>query len=366
MAGPRSVGELGVAAPPAVRLPPPAVLRQEMPASAEILAGVGRARQAIRDVLDGRDQRLLVTVGPCSVHDADAARSYAEWLAEQAARHQRALLIVMRVYVEKPRTRHGWTGLLNDPDLDGSANIAKGLSIARRLFLDVTRLGLPVATEVLGLLTPPYLMDLVSWTAVGARTVESPLHRWMASGWPCPVGFKNTVGGDVDAAISAVLVARQPQASVTIDDHGRMVAMSTSGNRAGHIVLRGGPVPNHGHLDVMHASTRLMAAGLPGRVLIDCGHGNAQGTYERQVDVARDVGTQIVAGSNDIAGISIESNLVAGRQPLRGPLAKGLSITDGCLGLEDTSRVLELLSAAQLESSPRRRSSNSRSLLPRM
>lgn len=329
---------------------PPAALRAELPVPSDAAALVDDTRRNIRAVLAGSDERLLAIVGPCSIHDGDTARTYARWLALERERHRDAIVIVMRVYLEKARTRAGWKGLLYDPRLDGSGNLADGLWQARRTFLGVLAEGVPVATEFLELLTAPFLIDLVSWAAIGARTVTSPPHRWMASGWPCPAAFKNALDGDVSAGVNAVLVARDRHERLVIDDSGRAAVARTHGNRDGHIVLRGGRVPNYSQWAVDNAVASLAEVGLPPRLLIDCGHGNnVLGRPEGQLTVATDVCEQIANGSEHIAGVLVESHLTAGNQAhVAGRLpAPDRSLTDPCLGLEDTARLLDMLASAQ-------------------
>lgn len=334
------VGEL---APPS-----PAALRADWPCAPDVAAHVAAARVQVRNVVTGADQRLLVVVGPCSIHDRDAGLEYARWLAGTAVRWRDALLVVMRVYLEKPRTRGGWPGLLYDPLLDGSGRLDRGLVLGRQLLLEVNRLGLPVATEYVSPVSPRYVGDLVSWAAVGARTTESPLHRQLASALPCPVGFKNTTSGDVLAAVNAILTARQRQRLQTVDGHGRLALLTTAGNPDGHVVLRGGGGTNYDPAAIARAGDLLAAAGLPRRLMVDCGHGNCGGDYRRQRVVAEAVADYVRAGGDDVLGVMIESALVEGAQPLGPPssLVYGQSVTDGCLGLEDTAAALDRLAAA--------------------
>lgn len=332
-------------------LPVPRALRAQYPLSPVGEATVHTARAAIRRILAGDDPRLLVVVGPCSIHDAAAALDYAHWLQDQQARHADRLLLVMRAYVEKARTRFGWKGLLHDPRLDGSGRIDEGVGVARRLLIDIAALGVPVATEFVDPIAPAYLDDVVAWAAIGARTVTSPVHRALASALPCPVGFKNTTDGNVAVAIDAVAAARRPQHLAALDDDGRAAMVASAGNADGHLVLRGGLEPNHDAASVAGAARALAVEGLPARLVVDCSHGNARG--ERgQVAAATGVAAQLAGGSAAVAGVMIESCLVEGRQPLAPDhdLRYGQSVTDACLGLTATADVLASLAAAATSS----------------
>jgi 3-deoxy-7-phosphoheptulonate synthase len=310
-----------------------------------VLAG----RAAAHAVLAGVDDRLLVVVGPCSVHDPDACLDYAQRLSERARAHAGDLLIAMRVYFEKPRTTVGWKGLINDPHLDGSGDVNAGLRIARRLLLDVLALGLPIGCEFLDPITPQYISDLVSWGAIGARTTESQIHRQLGSGLSMPIGFKNRTDGDVQVAVDAVRAAAASHAFAGIDRDGRSAILYTSGNGDCHVILRGGRgTPNYGPEHVAYATTLLKASKLSPRVMIDLSHDNSGKQPERQPVVAASVGEQLAAGSRMIVGVMLESFLVAGNQP-PGPLATltyGQSITDGCIDWDDTVAVLDNLAAA--------------------
>lgn len=332
-------------------LPSPAVLRRELPLPNDVVAFVGNTRESVRRIISGSDPRLLVVLGPCSVHDAGAAMDYARRLKPLQESVADALLLVMRVYVEKPRTRGGWKGLVNDPHLDGSCRIDEGLRIARQLMLDVNSLGVPVATEFVEVATPAWLGDLVSWSAVGARSVESQLHRQMASGLPCPVGFKNGTRGDVGVAVNAMSVAVRPQHGIGVSDSGQLAAVETPGNANVHLVLRGGVTANHDAESVRVAQGQLAEFGLPSRVMVDCGHGNARADGRGQYAVAQDVMAQVAGGSEAIMGVMLESNLIAGCQPFVPgcPLRAGLSVTDPCMGLDDTSHAIEQLAQARRE-----------------
>ena len=326
----------------------PALLEERLPATEAHQALVERSRQAVSRVLSGADDRLVVVVGPCSIHDHDQAIAYARELRPLAERLAPDLLIVMRVYFEKPRTTVGWKGYINDPHLDGSFAINEGLEMARRLLLDILDLGLPVATEFLDLLSPQFISDLVSWGAIGARTTESQSHRQLASGLSCPVGFKNGTDGGVKVAADAMLAAQAPHAFMGMTKMGMAAVFETRGNQDCHIILRGGKAPNYAAADVQAACDLLASSGLRPQVMIDVSHANSSKQYQRQIDVAADVGRQVAAGDSRIMGVMIESHLHAGRQDLVAgqPLAYGVSVTDACIGLDQTRPLLEGLAQA--------------------
>jgi 3-deoxy-7-phosphoheptulonate synthase len=330
----------------------PDELKAELPITPEASEVVYRAREDVRNVLRGRDPRVLVIVGPCSIHDPDAALDYAQRLSTVRDRYQRELLIIMRVYFEKPRTTVGWKGLINDPHLNGSHDISTGLKIGRKLFLDLAQRGMPVATEMLDPIVPQYLADLVSWTAIGARTTESQTHREMASGLSMPVGYKNGTDGGLTVAINAMVAASRAHSFLGIDGNGRVAVVQTSGNPDGHIVLRGGNAgPNYSPEHVVKAAQALSKAGVYTRLLVDCSHDNSGKSYLKQPDVLEDVARQVAAGSQDILGVMIESNIVAGRQEhkegmSRSELVYGQSITDACVDLTTTEQMLAGLAAA--------------------
>ncbi|MCX7896954.1 MAG: 3-deoxy-7-phosphoheptulonate synthase AroG [Rhodocyclaceae bacterium] len=329
-------------------LSPPAQLLREFPATAEAARTTYEARQAIHRILHGADDRLLVVAGPCSIHDVEAARAYAQRLKTQHDRYALSLFIVMRVYFEKPRTTVGWKGLINDPKLDGSFRINEGLRLARSLLKEINEMGLPCATEFLDTITPQYTADLISWGAIGARTTESQVHRELASGLSCPVGFKNGTDGNVKIAVDAIRAAASPHHFLSVTKAGHSAIVSTQGNEDCHIILRGGKQPNYDAASVEAACQELARAGLAARVMIDCSHGNSRKDYKRQLVVAHEVAAQIAGGDARIMGVMIESNLVEGRQdhkPGR-PLAHGVSITDACIGWEDTEAVLAELAEA--------------------
>ncbi len=327
----------------------PLELFEELPLTDEVADVVLRGRSDCHGVLDGEDDRLLVVVGPCSVHDPVATREYAERLAEQAARLRGELLVTMRVYFEKPRTTIGWKGLINDPHLDGSGDVNTGLRTARRLLLEVLGLGLPIGCEFLDPITPQYISDAVSWGAIGARTVESQIHRQLGSGLSMPVGFKNRTDGNVQVAVDAVRAAAAAHAFAGIHGDGRPAILHTRGNRDCHVILRGGRgAPNHDPESVAHTLELLRAAGLRERVMIDLSHDNSGKDPERQPAVAAGVAAQIAGGQRAIVGAMLESFLRAGRQdPAPAErLTYGQSITDGCLGWESTVEVLDGLADA--------------------
>ncbi len=324
---------------------------EELPSSDTASTIVANTRQAIADVIHGRDSRLVVVVGPCSIHDPAAAIDYAERLVPLASRFGDELIVAMRVYFEKPRTSVGWKGLINDPDLDESFHINKGLRLARKLLLDVNELGLPTASEFLDVQIPQHIADLTSWVAIGARTTESQIHRELASGLSMPVGFKNSTDGSAQTAVDAVLSARSPHLFPSVTKHGVSAIFQTAGNDTCHVILRGGSRtgPNYERTHVEDACTRLAARGLPETVMIDCSHGNSSKDHHRQVEVARSIAEQVSAGSWSIFGAMVESHLVEGRQdyvPGR-PATYGQSITDACISLEQTEPLLELLARAQ-------------------
>ncbi|MES1172538.1 MAG: 3-deoxy-7-phosphoheptulonate synthase [Bacteroidota bacterium] len=328
---------------------PPAILMENLPITERASATVAEGRQKIARVLHGEDDRLVVIVGPCSIHDVKAAREYAAGLKREADRLGDDLVVVMRVYFEKPRTTVGWKGLINDPRLDGSFSINEGLHLARALLLDLAELGLPSGSEFLDTITPQYLADLVSWGAIGARTTESQVHRELASGLSVPVGFKNGTDGNVQIAIDAVQAASHPHSFLSVTKQGLSAIVATRGNPDCHIILRGASAgPNFDTAAVGRAVSALEKASLYPRVMIDCSHGNSKKDPQRQPLVASEIAQQIAAGSRSIAGVMVESHLVAGRQdpgPGR-PLVYGQSITDACLAWQATVPVLDDLAAA--------------------
>lgn len=331
-------------------LPEPRLLRAELPAGESEAAFIAAARAATRAILRGEDDRLLVIVGPCSVHEPASALEYAARLRALADQLAGELLLVMRVYFEKPRTRMGWKGLIYDPGLDGLGDIGEGLRQARHLLLECASLGVPAASEILDLVTPQYYAELLTWGAIGARTVESPLHRQMASALSAPVGFKNATHGSVSAAIDAIHVAAQAHRFPTISLEGKATVITTTGNPDGHLVLRGASDgPNYDAASVRVAALALQAADLPARLVIDCSHGNSNKDHARQSIVAADIAQQLASGSERICGVMLESHLIEGRQDIvngRSGLRYGQSVTDACIGWETTVGVLQDLAGA--------------------
>lgn len=326
----------------------PALLQEWLPASQSAQALVEHSRQAINRVLDGHDDRLIVVVGPCSIHDHAQALEYARQLKIQAQALEQDLLIVMRVYFEKPRTTVGWKGYINDPRMDGSFAINEGLEMARSLMLDILETGLPIATEFLDLLSPQFISDLVSWGAIGARTTESQSHRQLASGLSCPVGFKNGTDGGVKVAADAMLAAQAPHAFMGMTKMGQSAIFETRGNQHCHVILRGGKEPNYSAADVEATCQLLKKNGLPEQVMIDVSHANSSKQHARQITVSHEVAEQIAGGDRRITGLMIESHLNEGRQDIVAgqTLAHGISVTDACISMEQTVPVLQELAAA--------------------
>jgi 3-deoxy-7-phosphoheptulonate synthase len=327
---------------------PPLDLIGELPRTDAITQTVAAARTAMHDILHGADDRLIVVIGPCSIHDPVAALDYARRLVAERERLGDALEIVMRVYFEKPRTTVGWKGLINDPDLDGSFQIDKGLHTARRVLLDINRLGLPAGVEFLDTISPQYIADLVAWGAIGARTTESQVHRELASGMSCPIGFKNGTDGGVRVAVDAVTAASHPHHFMAVTKEGRAAIASTSGNEDCHIILRGGKQPNYDAASVEAAAADAVKAGIAARIMIDASHANSAKKPENQPKVVDAIASQVAAGDRRIIGAMVESNLVAGRQDLvpGQPLTYGQSITDGCIDWASSLAVLETLADA--------------------
>lgn len=328
----------------------PAILEEDLPLAESGAQLVDEARHTISEILAGRDDRLLAIVGPCSIHDPEAALEYARKLKPLADRLARDLFVIMRVYFEKPRTTVGWKGLINDPKLDGSFQVNTGLRLARRLMLDINQVGLPIGTEFLDTTLGQYYADLVSWAAIGARTTESQIHRELASGLSMSVGFKNRTDGDLQVAVDAIISAKHPHCFPSLTREGAPAVLATTGNPEGHLVLRGGnrTGPNYDRKSIEDASLLLKKAGALPVVLVDCSHGNSEKKYERQIAVAADVAAQISAGGRAIIGVMLESNLVGGAQKYEPgkPLVHGQSITDACLAFDDTVPVLEALAQA--------------------
>jgi 3-deoxy-7-phosphoheptulonate synthase len=324
-------------------LPTPQSVLEDLPANTTVRDTILNRRRALMDILDGRDPRLFAVVGPCSIHDLKAAHEYAERLAGLAAAVDDTILILMRVYFEKPRTTVGWKGLVNDPDMDDSFQVEKGIRTARQLLLDLAGMGLATATEALDPVMPQYLGDLVTWTAIGARTTESQTHREMASGLSTPVGFKNGTDGSLQVAVNALKSAAQPHHFLGITLDGRPTVFRTRGNAYGHIVLRGGDGPNYDAANVARTEQALVAAGLPARIMVDCSHGNSNKDHELQPAVAQACVEQVVRGNRSLVGLMIESHLHAGSQTIGenpAALRYGVSVTDACIDWETTARTL--------------------------
>ncbi|SAL60962.1 3-deoxy-7-phosphoheptulonate synthase [Caballeronia telluris] len=330
----------------------PALLQDELPVPTAVQALVEKSRVEIADILHGRDDRLVAVVGPCSIHDHDQALDYAHRLKATADALSDDLLVVMRVYFEKPRTTVGWKGYINDPRLDGSYRINEGLRRARQLLLDVSSIGLPTATEFLDLLSPQYIADLIAWGAIGARTTESQSHRQLASGLSCPIGFKNGTDGGVQIAADAIVAAGASHAFMGMTKMGMAAIFETRGNDDAHVILRGGKKgPNYDRASIEACCAALKTVGLREQVMVDCSHANSGKSHLKQLDVAADVAGQLAHGDTRIIGVMIESNLEEGRQDLKPgvPLAPGVSITDACLGWAQTEPALEALASAVRE-----------------
>ncbi|MGB9070537.1 MAG: 3-deoxy-7-phosphoheptulonate synthase [Candidatus Acidiferrales bacterium] len=328
---------------------PPVFLEKELPTTENASSTVYHAREEIRNIIHGKDHRLVVIVGPCSIHDTAAARDYASLLKGAIAEFSDDLRIVMRVYFEKPRTTVGWKGLLNDPYLNQSFEINDGLRLARHLLLDLAEMGVPAGTEFLDMISPQYVAGLVSWGAIGARTTESQVHRQLVSGLSCPVGFKNATSGDAEVAVEAILSAAQPHTFLGHTKDGQSAIFATTGNPDCHVILRGGRKrTNYAADSVAEVSRQLEAAGLAPRVMIDCSHANSRKDHTRQRGVCSDVAAQVASGDRRIIGVMLESNLVAGAQKLSPgePLVYGQSITDACMGWDETLELLSKLAKA--------------------
>ena len=328
----------------------PALIHHELPLTETAAALVTKTRDRIRNILYNEDQRLLVIVGPCSVHDVDAALEYGQKLTALRAELSGSLEIVMRVYFEKPRTNVGWKGLINDPHLDGSYDINTGLRLARRLLLDLAHMGLPAATELLDPITPQYIADVIAWTAIGARTTESQTHREMASGLSMPIGFKNNTDGSLLAAMNAMVAASRPHHFLGINHHGLASIVTTTGNPDGHLVLRGGKHgPNYDEASVQQAAAELSGLGLNPRMMVDCSHANSQKDHNQQIVVLDHIAQQMVSGARHILGVMVESHLVEGKQPIPDDLTQlkyGQSITDACVNFDKTAEMLRKLATA--------------------
>jgi 3-deoxy-7-phosphoheptulonate synthase len=330
----------------------PMQIMRELRASEAVHAHVAQARSAIHDVLRGADDRMFVVVGPCSIHDPAAALDYARKLKPLADELAHDLIIVMRVYFEKPRTTVGWKGLINDPYLDESFRIDEGLRIARQLLIEINRLGLPAGSEFLDVISPQYIGDLISWGAIGARTTESQVHRELASGLSAPIGFKNGTDGNIKIATDAIQAAARGHHFLSVHKNGKVAIVQTNGNKDCHVILRGGKAPNYDAASVAAACKELEAAKLPPTLMVDCSHANSSKQHEKQLDVARDIAGQLAGGSRSIFGVMVESHLNAGAQkftPGKDDPAKleyGKSITDACINWDDSTQVLQVLSDA--------------------
>ena len=336
-------------------LPPPEHLIRFFPiAGTPVERLVGQTRSAVRNILTGADDRLLVVIGPCSIHDPLAALDYARQLKTQRDKYAATLEIVMRVYFEKPRTTVGWKGLINDPYLDESYRIHEGLRIARQVLVDINRLGMPAGSEFLDVISPQYIGDLISWGAIGARTTESQVHRELASGLSAPVGFKNGTDGNLKIATDAIQAASRPHHFLSVHKNGQVAIVQTNGNKDCHVILRGGKTPNYDAASVAAACAELKSAKLPCQLMIDCSHANSSKQHQRQVDVSRDIASQLAAGNRCIFGVMVESHLHAGAQKFSAgkddpaKLVYGQSITDACIGWDDSVSVLDGLSQAVL------------------
>jgi len=327
-----------------VPLVPPRAIREELPQTETAIQTVIDGRRAVGQILAGEDPRLLVTVGPCSIHDEAAALQYAQRLKTLADKVSDTLFIVMRVYFEKPRTTIGWKGLINDPYMDGTFDIATGLRRARSLLLRISDLGLPAGTEMLDPISPPYFSDIVTWASIGARTTESQTHRQMASGLSMPIGYKNGTDGDIQIALDAMEAARHPHSFLGIDVDGQTCVVNTKGNPLGHLILRGGRSgPNYDQASVQDAAKKLEATGVTRGIMIDCSHANSNKHYQQQAEVWNYTIDQVATGNQSIMGLMLESNLIQGSQKIPDDLSKleyGVSITDGCLGWDTTQDLL--------------------------
>lgn len=327
---------------------PPVALLERFPLSQTASKTVFDARQATHNILTGKDDRLLVVIGPCSIHDPKAALEYAERLALLREELKEELEVVMRVYFEKPRTTVGWKGMINDPYMDNSCQLNDGLRLARKLLLNVNELGLPTAGEFLDMITPQYIADLMSWGAIGARTTESQVHRELASGMSCPVGFKNGTDGTIKVAIDAIGAASAPHNFLSVTKYGHSAIVQTRGNEDCHIILRGGKEPNYSKAHVDAVNEQLTSAKLPNNIMVDFSHANSSKQFKRQMDVSTDISEQIAAGDKSLFGVMIESHLVEGRQDIvnGGAETYGQSVTDACIGWADSETVLRQLSEA--------------------
>jgi len=326
----------------------PAELAEQIPLSEQTAQFILDSRHKVEQVINGEDDRILVVVGPCSIHDTEAAIDYAKKLKVLADKYQDDLLIIMRVYFEKPRTTVGWKGLISDPDLDKSFHVAKGLRLARSLLLEINNIGLPAGTEFLDMVTGQYISDLISWGAIGARTTESQVHRELASALSCPVGFKNGTDGNVKIAVDAIKASSVPHVLYSPDKKGQMCIYRTHGNPYAHVILRGGKVPNYSEQDIQKTKEILSSSSVEHPIMVDCSHGNSYKDHNKQIDVANSLAEQVSKGSFDIFGVMIESFLVEGNQSVtpEKPLIYGQSITDACVNLDTSEEMFEILAKA--------------------
>ena len=326
----------------------PAELAKQIPLDQKTADFIIESRKAIEKIIHGEDDRLLVIIGPCSIHDTNAAIDYAKQLKILSDKHQNELLIVMRVYFEKPRTTVGWKGLISDPTLDKSFNVAQGLNLARNLLMDINKIGLSAGTEFLDMVTGQYISDLISWGAIGARTTESQVHRELASALSCPVGFKNGTDGNIQIALDAIKASSVPHVLYSPDKSGQMCIYQTHGNPSAHVILRGGKEPNYHASDINNTQTSLTKANITTKIMVDCSHGNSYKDHKQQINVAQSIANQIASGDKSIFGLMIESFLVEGNQKVANidDLIYGKSITDACVNLAESEKMLDMLAQA--------------------
>ena len=325
------------------KVPAPYELVNKHPINDEISKLVYGTRNEISQILHNKDDRLLVVSGPCSIHDTESALEYASWLKTQSDKYKDNLLIVMRVYFEKPRTTVGWKGLINDPDLDGSYKISKGVEMARKLLIDIAGLDMPAGTEFLDPISPQYVTDLISWGAIGARTAESQIHRELASGLSCPIGIKNGTNGSLKAAIDGIQAANHSHVFLGATKEAEIAMLKTAGNSDAHIILRGGKSPNYDEGSINQTLTALKEAEVNESIMVDASHGNSQKKFKEQINVIKNIGDQISSGNHNLKGVMIESHINEGNQSISSNLKYGQSITDACINLDDTSKCLEIL-----------------------
>ena len=325
------------------KVPAPYELVNKHPINDEISKLVYGTRNEISQILHNKDDRLLVVSGPCSIHDTESALEYASWLKTQSDKYKDNLLIVMRVYFEKPRTTVGWKGLINDPDLDGSYKISKGVEMARKLLIDIAGLDMPAGTEFLDPISPQYVTDLISWGAIGARTAESQIHRELASGLSCPIGIKNGTNGSLKAAIDGIQAANHSHVFLGATKEAEIAMLKTAGNSDAHIILRGGKSPNYDENSINQTLTALKEAEVNESIMVDASHGNSQKKFKEQINVIKNIGDQISSGNHNLKGVMIESHINEGNQSISSNLKYGQSITDACINLDDTSKCLEIL-----------------------